>query len=128
MLQVDAKRVQNFYKKLEKGDGNQYRDMRGKFTKRRTAGDDVNFLRSHIESFPRIASHYCRASSKKEYLESGLSLIKMYEMYNEKCTESGKNPLKKSMYRQIFTEQYNIGFHVPKKDRCDLCEEMKQTN
>ena len=52
----------------------------------------------------------------------------MYEMYIEKCAEFGKNPLKKSMYRQVFHEQYNIGFHVPKKDRCDMCEEMKQNN
>ena len=31
-----------------------------------------------------------------------------------------------SMYRQIFISEFNIAFHKPKKDRCDLCEAYKQ--
>ena len=32
------------------------------------------------------------------------------------------------MYSKILKEEYRIGFHIPKKDRCDLCEEMKNAN
>lgn len=31
------------------------------------------------------------------------------------------------MYRRIFTKEFNIGFFVPKKDRCDLFEEYKMS-
>lgn len=35
----------------------------------RISEEDINFVRKHIESFPRIQSHYNRKRSKK-YLES----------------------------------------------------------
>jgi hypothetical protein len=128
VLQVSDKRIRNFYEKLEKCDGKQYTDMRGRNTKRRTDEQELNFIRNHIESFPRIPSHYCRSSTTKDYLEPDLSLEKMYDMYVENCHKYHLNPLKKSMYRTIFKEEFNIGFHVPKKDRCDLCEEFKKAN
>ena len=128
VLQVSDKRIRNFYDKLEKGDGNQYSDMRGKNTKRRTKEEDLNFIRGHIDSFPRIPSHYCRSSTRKEYLEPGLSITGMYDMYVTKCHESHVTPVEKSMYSKILKEEYRIGFHIPKKDRCDLCEEMKNAN
>lgn len=123
---MSDKRIRNFYENLEKGDGKQYTDMRGRHIKRRTEEQDLNFIRNHIESFTRIPSHYCRSSTTKEYLEPDFSLEKMYDMYVEKCHENHLNPLKKCMYRKIFKEEFNIGFHVPKKDRCDLCEEFKK--
>ena len=97
VLQVSDKRIRNFYDKLEKGDGNQYSDMRGKNTKRRTKEEDLNFIRGHIDSFPRIPSHYCRSSTRKEYLEPGLSITGMYDMYVTKCHESHVTPVEKSM-------------------------------
>ncbi|XP_072398779.1 uncharacterized protein [Diabrotica undecimpunctata] len=79
----------------------------------------------HIESFPHVESHYCRANSQRQYLDSSLTIKKMYELYTEVCISSSKQPVKESFYRSTFSNQYNLHFHVPKKDRCDLCEEVK---
>lgn len=87
--------------------------------------DLKNDVRDHIRSFPKIESHYCRSSSKKEFVDSRLSIQKMYEMYEQNCEENNKEKVKASMYRSIFVREFNIDFHVPKKDRCDTCEEVK---
>ena len=47
----------------------------------------------------------------------------MYDLYKEKCDNF--EPLKKSMHYHIFSTELNVGFHVPKEDRCDLCEKFK---
>ena len=49
----------------------------------------------------------------------------MCNPYNEKCINENVEPLKKSMYYHIFSTEFNLGFHIPKKDRCDLCEKFK---
>jgi len=96
--------------------------MRGKGTSRRTPQDAIERVRSHINSFPRVPSHYCRSSSTKKYLEPGLSLTMMYELYCEVCDNESKVPVKLSMYPTIFQNEFNISFKMPKKDRCDRCE------
>lgn len=81
----------------------------------------IEEVRSHIKSFPKVESHYCRQHSKCEYLESSLSVQKMYKMYCEKVT----NPVKLAIYRNIFNSEFNLRFHIPSKDRCDVCEMYK---
>ena len=45
----------------------------------------------------------------------------MYELYEQKCGDVGRNPVLKHSYREIFNFKFNIEFRKPKKDRCDLC-------
>lgn len=47
----------------------------------------------HIKEFPVVKSHYCRENSRREYLEGGLTLLKMYRMYVDKKRASieGRN-------------------------------------
>lgn len=52
-------------------------------------------VRQHINSFPRVEAHYCRKDSKKEYLNSELSLAEMYEYMLYKVTVD--NPVKVSL-------------------------------
>ena len=82
-------------------------------------------IRVHINSIPRVESHYCRATTNKEYVAPGLSISLLYEKYVEKCNETGRTPGKIHLYRQIFNSEFNVAFHVPKKDRCDVCEAIK---
>ena len=82
-------------------------------------------IRVHINSIPRVESHYCRATTNKEYVAPGLSISLLYEKYVEKCNETGRTPGKIHLYREIFNFEFNIAFHVPKKDRCDVCEAIK---
>ena len=97
----------------------------GKHVKHKIPDEDVNFVKQHIESFPKVESHYCRVDTQRDYLDSTLSIKQMYRLYLQSCTTAHKNPVKESFYRNIFSTEYNLHFHVPKKDRCDVCEEVK---
>ena len=97
-------------------------DGRGTNTKKGFSKEVKGHIRRYIKSFPVMESHYCRADSKKQYLEAGLSITKMYELYVEFCSEQGITPVKRSYYRYIFCSEFNLDFHQPKKDRCDFCE------
>lgn len=97
----------------------------GRHVKHSINDDDKTFLKRHIESFPKVESHYCRANNSREYLESNLSIAKMYSLYVDLCKSENKQPVKESFYRHVFSNEYNLFFHTPKKDRCDLCEEVK---
>lgn len=86
----------------------------------------IEGIRSHINSFPRIESHYCRANSKRLYLESSLSLSRMYQLYKNKMIIQGEERIaSRWKYDEIFSTEFNISFHKPKKDRCDKCERWK---
>lgn len=51
-------------------------------------------------------------------------MSKIYERYvGFHCNSKGIIPEKLHTYRNIFNNEFNLGFHIPKKDRCDLCEE-----
>jgi hypothetical protein len=98
-------------------------DRRGKHETRPNKIPDVirNDIKDHINSFPRVESHYCRKNSQKEYLEANLNLSKMYDMYKEKCSNDNLFPAKFWIYNHIFNSEFNIAFHKPLKDLCDFC-------
>ena len=72
-----------------------------------------------------MQSHYCCAETKKMSLEPGLNIRKMYELYKRKCEEQQLCPVKNSTYRHIFSTEYNLGFHHPRKDQCLRCKTFK---
>lgn len=111
---------------LKKCDNNGFtgEEARGKHGKQKKTDEKlINSVIQHINSFPRIESHYCRARTKKEYLEGGLNLSMMYRMYEEE--NKGKSYVKKHLYESIFNTKFNISFFKPKKDLCVKCEEYK---
>lgn len=107
------------------------KDMRGKhFSRPNVIADDVkNLIKEHISSFPAVESHYIRHDSKREYLESGLSISKMYRLYTEwikdKPTNSSTINATLRQYNDIFNNDFNLSFFKPKKDLCDVCEQYK---
>lgn len=121
-LDISQRRVQYFYDKLANAQQG-INDNRGRHPKRRTSDESREYIRQHIQSFNRIPSHYCRQSSEKEYLEHGLSVAKMYDMYCDKCKADNVKSEAIHTYRKIFMTEFNISFFKPKKDLCDLCEE-----
>lgn len=97
-------------------------DHRGKHIPHNKILDETRqFIKEHINSFPRMPSHYVRKDTKKEYLDQELSLSKMYELYQEKCQNLGRDPVKIHYYRSVFKEDFNIAFYRPRKDMCDKC-------
>ncbi|KAJ4435584.1 hypothetical protein ANN_18200 [Periplaneta americana] len=99
-------------------------DMRGKTVNSlRKLPEELKFnVMSHIQSFPTVEAHYCRANTTRQYLDSNLSVAKMYDLYKETCEKEQTSPVKLSMYRRIFVTHFNLGFHEPKSDKCDTCE------
>lgn len=104
-------------------------DKRGRHANRPRATTDAirQSVRAHINSYPRIPSHYVRAKSKREYLEHGLNGAKMYRQYKE-WVHLEKIPAaeraSKYQYEDVFNSEFNIGFFMPKKDRCLLCTKL----
>lgn len=102
-------------------------DKRGKKEPgNKTSEVDVSLVKEHIESFPAMESHYTRKQSNKMYLESGLSILKMYELYQSLCLERNATPVKQCTYRRIFCNNYNLSFFKPKKDLCAICSKYKE--
>ncbi|CAG5026606.1 unnamed protein product [Parnassius apollo] len=85
------------------------------------------FVKLHIDMFPRIESHYCRKDSKKIYLESDLNMARLYKLYKEEfCPERNINPVFLYVYEKIF-KSYDppLAFYKPKKDQCTKCNVYK---
>lgn len=57
-------------------------DRRGKHTpQNKTPEWQLQLIRQHINTYPRMESHYCRKTTQRQYLDSGLSTTKMYEQF-----------------------------------------------
>jgi hypothetical protein len=104
-------------------------DKRGKHRPHNKTADAIeDGVIKFISSLPAVPSHYCRSRTSRQYLPSELkSVNKLYTQYtNEKL--SNKEPIaSKNFFYRTFTSKFNIGFHVPKKDKCISCEKFKNT-
>lgn len=119
---ISQTRVYNAHKNKCLLTGMAAEDLRGKTASRKISPEKEKKVVDHINSFPRIESHYCRAKTKKQYLDPNLTIETMYDLYAEKTND----PLKSSYYRYIFCTKFNLDFHQPKSDRCGKCEKYKK--
>lgn len=100
------------------------KDMRGRHGNRpnKISEEAVNLVHLHINLFPRVESHYCRSSTTRLYLNADLNVARMYRLYNEWMADKDPKLLVSlRRYRYIFNHDFNLFFHRPKKDQCDLC-------
>jgi len=51
----------------------------------------IKSVTEHISSFPRVESHYRRANSQKEYLEDGLNISRMYNLFVDQRANACEN-------------------------------------
>ena len=91
-------------------------DQRGEHTKLKTSDNVLQGVRKHIRKFPTVESHYCRQSTKRRYLDSTLSVIRMYELYQGECSEAKRKCASLHVYRHVFNTEFNLVFHKPKED------------
>lgn len=102
-------------------------DKRGKHQNRPQAmsQEKRESVITHINMFPRVASHFCRANSNKEYLEENVkSVANMFRLYETWATKIGiLDVADERQYRDIFnhTPGLNVDFFTPKKDQCEVC-------
>lgn len=73
-----------------------------------------------------MKSHYCRASSTKQYLHADLTVTKMYNVFLEEHDSDNVTPCI-DLYRKVF-RSLNLSFHLPKKDQYSLCLTYRQGN
>lgn len=129
-LGISERPVRTILKKLEKakkeGGATYYSpDGRGKHAKVNPAVQKKNQdnIMEHIKLFKPVPSHFCRARSKRVYLPRYLTIRKMWKMYKEWMVKEkpGQQIKSEKYYRKIFCTRFNIGFHKPKKDLCEMC-------
>jgi len=86
-------------------------------------------IKQHISMFPVVDSHYTRQNTQKQYLESDLSIAKMYRFYQEWVKEESINVMAQNatlrQYTDIFNNSFNLSFFKPKRDLCDECEKFR---
>ncbi|XP_053599759.1 uncharacterized protein LOC128669186 [Plodia interpunctella] len=77
----------------------------------------------HVNSFDPVESHYLRKDSEKLYLPGHLSIAKMFKLYLEwfDAEKYSSKATKERQYRDIVNCNFNLVFHIPKKDQCDDC-------
>lgn len=121
-LNISSARVYYFFENIQTSEGVPEKIKRGRNRGPNFTEEDLARIREHIESFPCIESHYCRANSTKKYLESHLSVSSMYRLFQQKYPDSN---ITEAVYRNVFRFNFNLSFHKPKKDLCPTCSLMK---
>ncbi|KAK9736125.1 hypothetical protein QE152_g12770 [Popillia japonica] len=80
-------------------------------------------IKKFIKRFPILEKHYCRGKLERQYLSSDLNIAKMSSMYNKACEPNMQ--CKRSFFRNVFNQNFNIGFSAPQVDVCFQCLELK---
>lgn len=97
-------------------------DRRGKHNSHPKISDAVkDSIRSHINSIPRMESHYLRKQTSKEFIEGGKTIADLHRDYVRQCEVEGKPSANYHMYNDIFNSEFNISFFVPRIDQCNVC-------
>lgn len=80
-------------------------------------------VRKHIQSFTTIDSKpVLQFSKKKQYLDPTLSVKQMYNLYFNDCNKENLVPVKESMYRKIFRQEFNLHFRKMEPLLCGRCK------
>lgn len=100
-------------------------DIRGRHPSRKPTDPLlIESIKEHINSIPRIESHYLRATTSREYISGEKTITDLWKDFNASQKEEGKPTSDYWLYCDVFTKQFNISFFEPKKDRCGLDYEL----
>ncbi|KAJ8875137.1 hypothetical protein PR048_023030, partial [Dryococelus australis] len=87
-----------------------------------TTSEDV---RTHINSIPRIESHYLRKQTSREFISGGITVADLHRDYVKECQEQGRIHGTYAAYRNIFLAGFNISFFITNKYQCAFREKLK---
>lgn len=104
----------------------------GSVVQERRGGDHTSFknrnklraVKTFIEKFQCLESHYCRSTVNRKYLPSTLNVRKMWKLYSQECETNLR--VRESYFRSIFNRCYNLGFGNPRTDTCSKCSELTE--
>lgn len=117
VFSVSRKRLQNLNKVL----------MHGEIPKEKRGGDRKSektkarkdSLRNFLNNLPASESHFNRQKSKRIYLSSELNAKKLRQYYNDSVTADLR--VSRTMFYEIFHNEFNISFKTPASDVCGTC-------
>lgn len=97
-------------------------DGRGKHGKQKSLDPIIREgVRQHIDSIPKIESHYLRANTTRLFIDGSKSIADIHKDYVAICNEKKVPFANYTSFYRIFTKEYNISFFAPKKDLCETC-------
>lgn len=91
-------------------------DRRGKHNKHKRVDYAIKAeIFKHINSIPRMESHYLRAQTSRKFIEGGKSLADLHRDYVELCKSENRPYGNYTMYSRIFKDKFNISFFFSKE-------------
>lgn len=122
-LDVGAKLLRYTENNVSQTLGTTSPDKRGKkSSSNKTPPHCIRNVRNFIENLPAVESHYCRSSTTKQYVpQEYQSLNNIYRKYLKYSKDNTLTAASEFIFKKIFTTEYNIGIHAPKKDKCVTC-------
>lgn len=97
-------------------------DQRGKHTNHKQPDPAIREgIKKHIDSIPRIESHYLHANTSRQFIDGSRILADIYRDNVAACKERKENYGSYTIFYQIFNRDFNISLLVPKKDQCEQC-------
>ena len=99
--------------------------MKGKHKIRpnKISEERINKVKEHIALFPAERSHYSRTQNpNRMYLSPTLTIEEMHAQYKIWIETTNVQPVSSCMYRNIFCNEFNLGFGTPRSDTCSRCD------
>ncbi|CAG5047638.1 unnamed protein product [Parnassius apollo] len=100
-------------------DGKVPKEERGGDRRSAKSHEKKEHLRNFLRNLPCSESHYNRAKSKRVYLDAALNMKILRMFYNNSVPNDLK--VKRTMFYEVFTFEFNIGFRSPASDACSSC-------
>jgi hypothetical protein len=125
---ISQSKVDHIINQVKDGLVTARQSLRGKHSTRpnKLSESRRKLVHEHINMFPAQPSHYSRHHNPNRlYLDATLSINSMYIDYVSWSQAKDHIPVSSFMYRQIFCEDFNLGFGSPRSDVCSRCETMQ---
>ncbi|KAJ2937229.1 hypothetical protein O0L34_g19309 [Tuta absoluta] len=123
-FQISSKKVDFALKKKRSGCLKDCRGIaQGGWNKK--PDEDCDFVKQVINALPTYASHYRREQSDCKYLQLGMTVEKIYEIYKDELTDvygTAKEPVSFEVVKRIFYYNFNLRCKTLKKDTCNRCD------
>lgn len=121
-LGISPRTIRTVIDAMKLHDGIIPEDNRGKHGNQcKLDNDMIKAVKEHIESIPKVESHYLRANTSRLFIDGGLTIAELHRNYSEIQIQNNKPTVNYDAYQRIFNKDFNIGFFKPKKDLCDQC-------
>lgn len=82
-------------------------------------------MREFIKKLKDCENHYGRGISRRLYLHAELSINKLVGLDNASVDENLR--VKLTMFKEIFYNEFNLGFKSPASDICTHCAQLTDT-